>query len=455
MSARILVVDDIEANRRLLQAKLEAQYFTVMHAENGQQALDIARAELPEIILLDVMMPGMDGFETCLQLKADPRTSFIPVVMVTALSDSEDRIRGLDVGAEDFLTKPVDDFALMSRMGALMRYNAVASELRQRQASGLKAGSVDLISEEELSRPARVFIVDDNPRTSLRMANMLRDAGHVATTLIEAGDMSNLAEQGVDIMILSLSSQSFDPLKLCAHFKMTEATRAISIILVCDQSERAKAGKGLDIGASDVIISPVDRQELMARVRTQTRRSRYIDLLRKRVDRGLELSVIDQLTGLYNRRYMVSQLQQLMHRSVMGGKPVSVVMCDIDHFKSVNDTYGHDVGDEVLVEVANRLRENVRPMDVVCRPGGEEFLVIMPDTPGDLACAAGERIRRAIASKSFEVSGGRREISITLSAGVSTIAGEHDTMADLTKRADTALYQAKSAGRNRVESLAA
>lgn len=455
MSARILVVDDIEANRRLLQAKLEAHYFTVMHAENGQQALDIARAELPEIILLDVMMPGMDGYETCLQLKADPRTSYIPVVMVTALSDPEDRIRGLDVGAEDFLTKPVDDFALMSRMGALMRYNVVACELRQRQASGLKAGAVDVIDEEELNRPARVFIVDDNPRTSLRMANMLRDGGHVATTLLEAGDMSNLADLGVDIMILSLSSRSFDPLRLCAHFKMTEATRTISIILVCDQSERAKAGKGLDIGASDVIIAPVDRQELMARVRTQARRSRYIDLLRKRVDRGLELSVIDQLTGLYNRRYMVSQLQQLMHRAVMGGKPVSVLMCDIDHFKPVNDTYGHDVGDEVLVEVAGRLRENVRPMDVVCRPGGEEFLVIMPDTPGDLACAAGERIRRAVASQPFRVSSGRYEISITLSAGVSTIAGDQDTMAELTKRADTALYQAKSAGRNRVESIAA
>lgn len=455
MSARILVVDDIEANRRLLQAKLEAHYFTVMHAENGQQALDVARAELPEIILLDVMMPGMDGYETCAKLKADPRTSFIPVVMVTALSDAEDRIRGLDVGAEDFLTKPVDDFALMSRMGALMRYNAVASELRQRQANGLKTGAVDVINEEELNRPARVFIVDDNPRTSLRMANMLRDGGHVATTLLEAGDMSNLGDLGVDILIMSLSSQAFDPLKLCAHFKMTESTRAISIILVCDQSERTKAGKGLDIGASDVIISPVDRQELLARVRTQARRSRYIDLLRKRVDRGLELSVIDQLTGLYNRRYMVNQLQQLMHRAVMGAKPVSVLMCDIDHFKSVNDTYGHDVGDEVLVEVAGRLRENVRPMDVVCRPGGEEFLVIMPDTPGDLACAAGERIRRAVASKPFKVSGGRREISITLSAGVSTIAGDQDTMADLTKRADMALFQAKSAGRNRVESIAA
>jgi two-component system, cell cycle response regulator len=455
MSARILVVDDIEANRRLLQAKLEAHYFTVMHAGNGQQALDVARAELPEIILLDVMMPGMDGYETCSKLKVDPRTSFIPVVMVTALSDAEDRIRGLDVGAEDFLTKPVDDFALMSRMGALMRYNAVASELRQRQASGLKTGAVDVIDEEELNRPARVFIIDDNPRTSLRMANMLRDGGHAATTLLEAGDMSDLGDLGVDILIMSLSSRAFDPLKLCAHFKMTEATRAISIILVCDQSERTRAGKGLDIGASDVIISPVDRQELLARVRTQARRSRYIDLLRKRVDRGLELSVIDQLTGLYNRRYMVNQLQQLMHRAVIGARPVSVMMCDIDHFKSVNDTYGHDVGDEVLVEVAGRLRENVRPMDVICRPGGEEFLVIMPDTPGDLACAAAERIRRAVASEPFRVSGGRREISITLSAGVSTIAGEQDTMADLTKRADMALFQAKSAGRNRVESMAA
>ncbi len=163
MSARVLVVDDIEANRRLLQAKLEAQYYTVIHAENGQQALDIARSEVPEIILLDVMMPGMDGYETCKRLKADPRTSFIPVVMVTALSDSEDRVRGLDVGAEDFLTKPVDDFALMSRMGALLRYNAVASELRQRQASGLKAGAVDVISVEELARPSRCSSSTQSP----------------------------------------------------------------------------------------------------------------------------------------------------------------------------------------------------------------------------------------------------------------------------------------------------
>ena len=197
------------------------------------------------------------------------------------------------------------------------------------------------------------------------------------------------------------------------------------------------------------------KQELLARVRTQARRTRYIEALRDRVDRGLELSVIDQLTGLYNRRYMNNQLEQLIQRSQMGGRPVSVVMADIDHFKAVNDTYGHDVGDEVLQEVAKRLKVNSRVMDVVCRPGGEEFMVIMPDTPGDLACAAAERIRRSVAAEPFIVNSGAREISITLSAGVSTINGAHDTIADLTKRADTALYQAKSAGRNRVESLAA
>lgn len=454
MTARVLVVDDIEANRRLLQAKLEAQYYTVILAENGQHALEAVEEHEPDIILLDIMMPGMDGYEVCRRLKANPATAFIPVVMVTALNDAEDRVKGLDVGAEDFLTKPVDDFALMARMGALTRYNAVASELRQRQASGLKAG----ISDEGLAitdGPARLFIVDDNPRTSTRVADMLKRGGHSAVTLLEAGNMPNLAELGVDILVLSMLSEKFDALKLCAHFKMNEATRAISILLMCDSEDRQRAGKGLDLGASDVIFMPLDKQELLARVRTQARRARYIEMLRERVDRGLELSVIDQLTGLYNRRYMMTQLRQLTQRAIMGGRPVSVMMADIDHFKSVNDTYGHDAGDEVLQEVARRLRANVRAMDVICRPGGEEFMVIMPETPGDLACAAAERIRMAVAAEPFSVHGGSKEITVTVSAGVSTIAGPADTIADMTKRADTALYQAKSAGRNRVESLAA
>jgi two-component system cell cycle response regulator len=327
--------------------------------------------------------------------------------------------------------------------------------LRQRQASGLRAGidSDDSVHVKDV--PARLFVVDDNPRTSARIADMLRAGGHQVITLLEAGDMTGLNELGVDILVLSMLSDRYDALKLCAHFKMNAATRSISILLVCDPDDRQRAGRGLDLGASDVIFVPLDRQELLARVRTQARRARYIEMLRDRVDRGLELSVIDQLTGLYNRRYMNNQLEQLMQRSLMGGRPVSVMMVDIDHFKSVNDTYGHDVGDEVLQEMASRLKTNSRVMDVVCRPGGEEFMIIMPDTPGDLACAAAERIRRAVAAEPFKVNASVGEITVTLSAGVSTVNLLGDTIADLTKRADTALYQAKSAGRNRVESLAA
>jgi two-component system cell cycle response regulator len=455
MSARILVVDDIEANRRLLQAKLEAQYHSVILASSGPQALEMAKLHDPEIILLDVMMPGMDGYEVCRRLKADPVTAHIPVVMVTALSDSEDRVRGLDAGAEDFLTKPVDDFLLNSRVNTLMRYNAVTSELRKREASGLKTGAVDNGGAGETDGPARVFLIDDNPRTSARIATLLREHGHKVMTLLESGNMGDLAQERTDVLLLSMLSTSFDPLKLCAHFKTNDVTRAVSILLICDPLERAKAAKGLEIGASDMIMAPVDTQELLARVRTQTRRTRYVGILRERVDRGLELSVIDQLTGLYNRRYMTSQLQQYMHRAVMGGKPLSVMMLDIDHFKPINDTHGHQAGDEVLQELADRLRHNIRPMDVACRPGGEEFLVILPETPGELAFAAAERVRKAIAADVFSVLGDTQKISVTVSAGVSSLLGPEDTMAELLARADSALYQAKAAGRNRVQALAA
>ncbi len=455
MSARILVVDDIEANRRLLQAKLEAQYHSVILASSGPQALEMAQAHDPEIILLDVMMPGMDGYEVCRRLKADPVTAHIPVVMVTALSDTEDRVRGLDAGAEDFLTKPVDDFLLNSRVNTLMRYNAVTSELRKREASGLKTGAMEIGAGDETDGPARVFLIDDNPRTSARIATMLRENGHKVMTLLESGNMGDLAQERTDVLLVSLLSKSFDPLKLCAHFKTNDVTRAVSILLICDPLERAKAVKGLEIGASDMIMAPVDSQELLARVRTQARRTRYVEILRERVDRGLELSVIDQLTGLYNRRYMNSQLQQYMHRAVMGGKPLSVMMLDIDHFKPINDTHGHQAGDEVLQELADRLRHNIRPMDVACRPGGEEFLVILPETPGELAFAAAERVRKAIAAGVFSVLSDTQHISVTVSAGVASLQGPNDTMAELIARADTALYQAKAAGRNCVQSIAA
>jgi len=454
MSARVLVVDDIEANRRVLQAKLEAKYFDVSLACDGPEALEKAVSEDPEIILLDIMMPGMDGFEVCRRLKANKETMHIPVVMVTALSDQEDRVKGLEAGAEDFITKPVDDFALHSRIEALMRYNSVARELRNREAKGVSVGALDASDEEQLSRPARIFIIDSNERAANRTASILRSAGHIATTLTEAGGM-DIAGMGVDIVMVSLHGQSFDALRLCAHFKMNDRTRAISLVAASDPHEKDDAMKALELGASDIIFTPLDKHELLARVNTQSRRSRYIEILRQRVDRGLELSVIDPLTGLHNRRYMMNQLEQWMHRAVMGGKPVSLMVADIDHFKIVNDTWGHDVGDLVLKEFAQRLQDNVRPMDVVCRHGGEEFVIVMPETEGDVGCIVAERVRQAMAGAVFAVAGPPHPLEITVSVGVATLTGSRDTPDAFLKRADEALYRAKESGRNRVESIAA
>lgn len=454
MSARILVADDIEANRRVLQGKLEAHFHVVLEAANGLEAIDVARRERPEIILLDVMMPGIDGYETCKRLKADPATGHIPVVMVTALSDSEDRVRGLEAGAEDFITKPVDDFQLNSRIEALRRYNSVAHELRLRQGRSASAVEFEEQEQEDLKRTIRILVMDEHPRRSRRLTEVLRKAGHEVYSYLESGGGAALSSTGIDVIILPLSDQSFDPLKICTHFRMSEMTRPISIIVASEPHETHLAARALAYGASDVIQMPIEPQELLARVRTQTRRTRYIEIMRKRVDRGLELSIIDQLTGLYNRRYMMNQLHQLMKRALIGGRPLSVIALDIDHFKSVNDTYGHAAGDEVLRDVAERLQANVRPIDIVCRPGGEEFLVILPDTEGDRGAAAAERIRRSVAGEAFQLPN-KTEIDVTLSAGVAILAGMDDTASALLSRADKALYRAKNEGRNRVCSIAA
>lgn len=457
MSAKLLVVDDILANRRLMQAKLEAKYYTVLLAENGQSALEMAREEQPDIILLDVMMPGMDGYEVCRRLKADPRTAHIPVVMLTALNETADRVRGLESGADDFLTKPVDDFSLMSRIGALIRYNAVASELRNREATGMRAGALSDEETQTLERGANILLIDSSATSLKSIRTPLEAAGHRVLTLDEAGQAAGGATGNLDIVLLGLSHQTFDPLRLCAHFRTTDATRALSIIVMANGSDRELAAQALDLGASDVIQTPVVSEELLARVATQTKRRRYVDILRRRVDRGLELSVVDQLTGLYNRRYMTNQLALWMKRASTGKQPLAVISVDIDHFKQVNDQHGHDAGDRVLVQFADRMRAHVRPKDIVCRPGGEEFLVIMPETDAKLAVRAAERIRRAVASEPFDLDdAGGVQLRVTVSAGVAAYIGdEDDTVAEMLRRADAALYRAKSTGRNRVTNIAA
>lgn len=451
MSARVLVVDDIPSNRRLMQATLEAKYYTVLLAESGPQALAKTLEDEPDIILLDIMMPGMDGYEVCRRLKSDPRTSHIPIVMLTALQDADDRLKAFKAGADDFLSKPLDDFALMARLDALTRYNAVAAELRQREATVTDSSALTADEVSELERPANILIIETDELAANSMAAPLRKFGHKVMTWqqTQRPDVPQLGR--LDVAILALSGQKHDAKRLCANLRSTYRVSEVSIIVTYEPFDQVEATEALRLGAGDVVAQPVDELELLARVKTQLRRSRYIEILRRRVDRGLELSLVDQLTGLYNRRFMLMQLKSWMKRAGSGDKPVSVIAFDIDHFKRINDEYGHQAGDAVLSEVAERLSLNVRPKDLVCRPGGEEFLVILPETDHGKAMQGAERIRQAIAGRSFALELHKADVKITVSAGVATSGIATETVAELLEDADRALYRAKQSGRNRIE----
>ncbi|HEX7886193.1 MAG TPA: PleD family two-component system response regulator [Phenylobacterium sp.] len=454
MSARILVVDDIESNVRLLEAKLSAEYYEVLTASDGPTALAIAASEQPDIILLDVMMPGMDGFQVCRRLKDDPETRHVPVVLVTALDGRADRVAGLEAGADDFLTKPIDDVMLFARVRSLTRLKAVIDELRAREASGRRMGVIAGAASRLGGSGGRILIVDDNARQAARVASEL-SVEHRPVVESEAYKAVLTARGPVDLVIVNANAKSFDGLRFAAQLRSDEATRSLPILAIADFDERQKVVKALEIGVNDILARPIDPGELAARVRTQIRRKRYTDYLRSNLDHSLELAVTDQLTGLHNRRYMSGQLEALMRRANQGGEPVSLLVIDIDHFKKVNDSFGHDVGDEVLSEFAVRLASNVRAVDLPVRHGGEEFVVVMPDTDLEDARRIAERIRLHAAGAPFRVMGGEELLSVTISIGVASSAGSDDTSTALLKRADEAVYEAKARGRNRVIARAA
>ncbi|TAJ64980.1 PleD family two-component system response regulator [Brevundimonas sp.] len=454
MTARILVVDDVEANVRLLEAKLTLEYYEVMTAGDGAKALQIASDERPDIILLDVMMPGMDGFETCRRLKADPVTRHIPVVLVTALDGREDKIKGLGVGADDFVTKPIDDVILFARVRSLLRLKSVMDELREREESGRRLG-VDTDGAGRLrGSGGRVLVVDDNARQAERMAEHLASE-HRPTVESDPAAALIAARGPVDLMIVNVSSSGFDGLRFVAQTRSTEASRRIPILAVIDPADRPRLLKALELGVNDILPRPVDPEELEARARTQIKRKRYADFLKQKLDYSLEMAVTDALTGLHNRRYMAGQLQALMSRAGQGGDSVAVLVMDIDHFKLVNDGFGHDAGDEVLREFAVRLATNVRAIDLPCRLGGEEFVVVMPGASLEDATHVADRIRRDVGGQPFPIMSGAEALTVTVSVGVAASTGVDDTPDALLKRADEGVYEAKARGRNQVIARAA
>jgi two-component system cell cycle response regulator len=452
MSARVLVVDDVPANVKLMEARLSAEYFDVITAYSGQEALAACERAECDIVLLDVMMPDMDGFDACRKLKSNPVTHHIPVVMVTALDQPSDRVRGLEAGADDFLTKPVSDVALVSRVRSLSRLKMVTDELRMRALTSKEIGiqSPEREAVAETGRQGRILIVDDRKSSYERIKEMLA-AEHTVDVEADPNEaLFHAAEGNYDLLIISLGLQNFDGLRLCSQVRSLERTRNLPILAVAEADNSQRLLRGLEIGINDYLIRPIDRNELLARARTQVKRKRYTERLRDNVQMSIEMAITDALTGLHNRRYMESHLATLVEQAAARGKALSALILDIDFFKSINDGHGHDAGDDVLREFALRIRKSIRNIDLACRYGGEEFVIIMPETDMTVATVVAERLRRRIASEPFAIQQGACNLDVTISIGIAALDGPNDNAAGLLKRADTALYRAKRSGRNRV-----
>ncbi len=456
MTARVLVVDDILANVRLLEAKLTAEYFEVITAMNGLDALEAVARSKPDLILLDVMMPGIDGIEVCKRIKSNPATQHIPVVMVTALDQPEDRVRGLNAGADDFLTKPVNDISLFCRIKSLVRLKMLTDELRIRAETGDNLHSI--LRNEVLANAeqGRILLVDTRETSVERIKSAL--SGHHLVTSVDdpnfAVETAATVSVPFELIVISLEQVKFDGLRLCSQLRSLEATRQTPILILVEPDDQTRLLRALDMGVNDYLLRPVDRQELLARVNTQIKRWRYTEQLRSSVKASIELAVTDSLTGLYNRRYLETHLTSLIEHFINRGKSLAVLAVDVDFFKPINDTYGHDAGDKVLQELAVRIRENTRTIDLCCRTGGEEFVLVLPSTNMAAAHVIAERLRKSIASKLFTV-GQTPAIPVTVSIGVAALNNVEDTLDKLLKRADSALYAAKREGRNRVVQAAA
>ncbi len=409
------------------------------------------------MVLLDVMMPGMDGFEVCRRLKAEPRTQHIPVIMVTALDQPSDRVRGLEAGADDFLTKPVDDLALITRVRNLARLKMLTDEMPMRASTEEQLGFAANLGARigAFERGGRVLFVEDRDRSAERIMEALQPEFEIIRETAPARALLRLPDGNFDLMIVSLNLEHADGLRLCSQVRSLDRTRHLPILVLTEAGDDGRLLRGLDMGVNDYIVRPVDPNELLARVRTQVRRKRFTDHLRSMLEESVEMAVLDPLTELHNRRYMSSHLTTLFAEASQRGRPLSVLLIDIDHLKAVNDSYGHDAGDAVLREFATRIRRNIRGIDLACRLGGEEFVVVMPDTDLAKAYHVADSLRQCIATAPFRGGEGTGELYVTASVGVASLEFADDTPEVILKRADQALYCAKRDGRNRVVADAA
>ncbi len=451
-SKKILIVDDNDANIKLLMAKLSKDNYHFLTATNGHEALAEVERNSPDLVLLDIMMPGMDGFEVTELLKNNPATRDIPVILVTALEDEKNKVRGLRIGADDFLNKPVNTVELRARVKSLLKlkdykerltaHSKCEEKILTKTFSAAKSGN-------EASDPLIVLVEDEKKDAKLIM-EYLDGLPYRVKWLKDAHEVFHMIkEEKIDLIILDILLPRTDGFEVCKILKSRLDARNIQILILTNLRDLESKIKSIELGADEYIMKPVNKHELRVRVRALMNKKAYLDKLCEDYECAFSSAIKDKLTGLYNRNYLDHYLEIELKRCKRHRSTLSLIMIDIDDFKIFNDKYGHLAGDDILRHVGETIKRNIREVDTPARYGGEEFVVVLPDEDLENALKISERLMEALRND-FAHQSGKPPGGLTVSMGIATYPGHGQLATSLLNAAYRALYNAKKSGKNRI-----
>ena len=455
MTGRILIVDTVPTNRIVLKVKMLAAHFNVDACGSCDDAEAAIAQQMPDLILINLSDPVEDRHGFCRALKENPDTAAIAIISVGVADTSEARFAALDAGADDVLPRPINDALLLARIRSLLRVRHARQELVLRDGTSRALGFDD--PHNDFGATARIALISHHAVSSNLLAAKLNTGLCLPVMRLETTNaLGKAIPCAPDLFVIDATLEKDGGrglFRLISDLRCRAETRLSTLFVILPENEPDMAALVLDLGADDAVGQNISGPEMVVRAKALVRQKLLHDKLRNTVRDGLHAAVTDPLTGLYNRRYVNSHLVRLADQARLKQREFAVMMLDIDHFKMINDTYGHAAGDRVLIEIANRLRDNLRAIDLVARVGGEEFLVAMPNTDADQSHFAADRLRRLISARPFTIGTDFPPLQITMSVGVAVGGLERldrkqiDTMCN---QADKALYVAKSAGRDTV-----
>ncbi|UWR23502.1 diguanylate cyclase domain-containing protein [Sulfitobacter sp. S190] len=463
MQGKILVIDPIATNRIMLKSVLTSACYDVQQASTVAEAAVATARFAPDLILSALSFPDGGIADLRAFLKRGAVDVPVPIVALTGRHTAADRVAALKSGANDVLVRPVDDTLLLGRVRSVIRAHNTACEWHLREDTSQALGLAEPAAE--FAAPSRITLISADPATAHGWTAALKT--ELPCSVRHCTPRAALAKiydaPPADAIVLVLPddlAQADASLHIISVLRAHAVTSMIGLLIVQQTPAPRIATNALDLGADDLMLHGFDAAEMAQRLRALLDRKRQVEAMRRTVRTGLRAAIFDPLTGLYNRRYAMPHLSRTLEQARRSGQSFAVMVADMDHFKRINDHFGHAAGDAVLIETARRLRAHLRPGDMVSRLGGEEFLIVMPAVSPAQAQAIASRICQDMAQTPFTLPGAPHPEQVTISIGLAmgpgaAVSSTHprptaDGARDLLDSADQALYAAKLKGRNRV-----